>query len=256
MREHVVEFFGSETQNRALVMENSPVTMEDFATSIQMGQMFDETSHVMRNIQEMSRHLIKGLEYLHSEKIIHGDIKPSNILLRQKRRSRDSGIGGLEKQPISNRNQSSELVAGRNTMNFDLQPIYCDFSASRFDHPESIPNESAGTYDFMAPELFSRSKPGNYTTFASDVYALGITLLYTILGKSPYEGAQNVFMQRAMAMAGTPLDFISMDNESVLRWEKAKFGPWIAKAIKAKASERCSAREWRDLVEERWDGGK
>ncbi|KAB8342959.1 hypothetical protein FH972_022554 [Carpinus fangiana] len=53
------------------------------------------------------------------------------------------------------------------------------------------PNEAAGNYDGMAPELFSLSESSNYSTFASDIDALGITRVFDDLRVSSLSDARN-----------------------------------------------------------------
>jgi len=80
--------------------------------------------------------IIKCVEYLHSNNILHGDIKPSNILL------------------------------------FDGVPKLSDFNLSRFIlEDRTILDEKIYTITFRPPEI-----KDNYFTQKSDIWALGCTL--------------------------------------------------------------------------------
>ncbi|XP_020259863.1 serine/threonine-protein kinase GRIK1-like [Asparagus officinalis] len=97
------------------------------------------------------RDIIAGLMYLHSHDIVHGDIKPENLLV--------TGTGSVK---------------------------IGDFSVSQAleDDDEDI-WRSPGTPVFTAPECclgFS------YNGKAADAWALGITLYCMILGKCPFIG--------------------------------------------------------------------
>jgi len=162
----------------------------------------------------MTLRLVQGLKWLHASNIVHGDIKPGNILIRE---------------------GSSQCH----------QPIYCDFSAARLNHPSHAPpKDSAGTYDFMAPEQFSLRQPDNWTSTASDVWALGVTLLYGVIGSSPYAKAANVFARRAMASSGMVLEGLSMDEKWLRRVENLSFRKLIEGSVQKKADKRWSAIEW------------
>ena len=66
----------------------------------------------------------------------------------------------------------------------------------------------------MAPEQLRIQKDLNTPTFASDVWSLGMTLLYIIVGDSPYAaacGSGNLFMLREAIKSGDPLGFARMD---------------------------------------------
>ncbi len=95
--------------------------------------------------------MLNGLKYLHSEKIIHRDIKCDNIFVNSN--SREIKIGDL----------------GLST-------------AMQTTHTESV----LGTPEFMAPELYEES----YTQ-AVDIYAFGMAFLEMITMEVPYRECTN-----------------------------------------------------------------
>jgi serine/threonine protein kinase len=100
-----------------------------------------------------------GLAYIHSEGIIHKDLKLENILLK--------------------RDSSSLVLAKIADFGFakELKPGKTEFSET--EHP--------GTETYMAPELLSAPGETYPASFASDVYALGITIARIVLkGKHPF----------------------------------------------------------------------
>ncbi len=94
------------------------------------------------------------LVFIHDQIVIHGDIKPSNMLLRPIPSPHKVSINGLENCTSSTASEPSLFSS--------YQPLYGDFSASRFHCSNSVPSESAGTYDFMTPKLFSKPAPDNF----------------------------------------------------------------------------------------------
>lgn len=92
--------------------------------------------------------VVSGLEYLHSLRIIHRDIKPDNVILTED--------GGLR------------LV---------------DLGVARLPRIEDFPGDAIpGTPSFMAPELFD----GNAGDEATDQFALGVTFCRLFAGMFPY----------------------------------------------------------------------
>lgn len=97
------------------------------------------------------RDVVAGLMYLHSRRIMHGDIKPENLLL--------SGAGQVK---------------------------ICDFSVSqRFEVNNDELRRSPGTPVYTAPECILGSTYGGR---AADVWALGVTLYCMVLGQYPFIG--------------------------------------------------------------------
>lgn len=96
---------------------------------------------------KIAESVLKGLDYLHSKKIIHRDIKPSNILF---------DING----------------------NIKL----CDFGVSG-EVVNSLATTFVGTQYYMAPERIL----GKPYSVASDIWSLGLTLLEVASGKFPFD---------------------------------------------------------------------
>ncbi|XP_016434080.1 serine/threonine-protein kinase GRIK1 [Nicotiana tabacum] len=97
------------------------------------------------------RDIVSGLMYLHSHNIIHGDIKPDNLLV---------------------------TASGRVKIG--------DFSVSQaFEDDNDKLRRSPGTPVFTAPEC---CVGGRYHGKAADTWAVGVTLYCMIFGKYPFLG--------------------------------------------------------------------
>uniref|UniRef100_A0A8C8YCH0 Calcium/calmodulin dependent protein kinase kinase 2 n=1 Tax=Prolemur simus TaxID=1328070 RepID=A0A8C8YCH0_PROSS len=95
--------------------------------------------------------LIKGIEYLHYQKIIHRDIKPSNLLVGE-----------------------------------DGHIKIADFGVSNeFKGSDALLSNTVGTPAFMAPESLSETRK-IFSGKALDVWAMGVTLYCFVFGQCPF----------------------------------------------------------------------
>lgn len=105
-----------------------------------------------REAREIARQICAGLAQAHSQGVIHGDLKPGNLMV---------------------------VNAPRSAM----RVVITDFGMATMPIVEgaSMAGVRGGTPDFMAPELFLRER----STVASDVYALGILFHVMLTGHPP-----------------------------------------------------------------------
>jgi len=109
-----------------------------------------------------------GLEYLHEQCIVHGDLKGANILIDSDRRARLADFG--------------------------LAVVIDESAAGSVIEDNGI----RGTARWMAPELLLPEKFGftvecqtRLPSRGTDIYALGMTILEVITGCHPFNGISN-----------------------------------------------------------------
>eukprot|EP00271_Cylindrocystis_brebissonii_P001085 TRINITY_DN11335_c0_g1_i1.p1 TRINITY_DN11335_c0_g1~~TRINITY_DN11335_c0_g1_i1.p1 ORF type:complete len:418 (+),score=77.90 TRINITY_DN11335_c0_g1_i1:991-2244(+) len=103
-------------------------------------------------LAEVTRQVLMGLYYLHKKKhVAHRDIKPSNLLI-----------------------------------NSQGQVKIADFGVSiKLDNTLAECKSFVGTQAYLSPERIAPQSEGHYNGFASDVWALGLSLLELSLGYYP-----------------------------------------------------------------------
>lgn len=110
-----------------------------------------------RGLRSLLEQVLDGLQYCHSQGILHRDIKPSNLLFRDAARTEvvlaDFGISSVMDSLEGTYHQSSTF--GR-------------------------------TIEYSAPELFTRENGKIEISQKTDYYALGLTLMHLLSGRSPF----------------------------------------------------------------------
>jgi serine/threonine protein kinase len=144
-----LDYFEVDTEDtHGFVLVQSYIEAPSLATHIASGRRFSETEVV-----ELADKLLNILVYLHNQHppIIHRDIKPSNILLT---------------------NRSGNSVGDVYLVDFGSVQMV----ARKEDGTITI----VGSYGYIPLEQF-----GGQATMASDLYSLGMTLIYLLTGTHP-----------------------------------------------------------------------
>ncbi|KAG2487433.1 hypothetical protein HYH03_014000 [Edaphochlamys debaryana] len=144
----------------------------------------------LRALIRTAREVAQGMFHLHANNVLHGDLKPANVLLLNSRKDRRGYVAKVS-----------------------------DFGLSQFCTQEHISNAPWGTLVYMAPE---RLLEGQLCP-ASDVYSFGVILWEMHHGQRPYEGMHTaqIVMACAQGQGGARLEWGADANEEVARISRA-----------------------------------
>ena len=120
------------------------------AAKLESGETFDEAQ-----VRQILISLLGVVEYVHQNHVIHRDIKPSNIILRDP----------------------------------DELPILIDFGAVK-EAISTMVNSGSHTAVTMAvgtPGYMPSEQAAGRPTYTSDLYSLGLTAIFMLTGKKPYQ---------------------------------------------------------------------
>jgi mitogen-activated protein kinase kinase kinase 17/18 len=105
-----------------------------------------------RDVRSYAAHVLRGLAYLHARSVVHGDVKPRNVVI---------GADGRAK--------------------------LADFGCARTASSSHAARLIGGTPAFMAPEVARGEDQGP----GADVWALGCTVVEMATGRAPWSGADD-----------------------------------------------------------------
>lgn len=118
-----------------------PLTREISEEGMTLPRSFD-------TVYDLFEQILDGVEFMHSQKLVHGDLKPDNILI------------------------SDRIVK------------LTDFGTSRLVEDMFVRStDGAGTWAYMAPEVAG----SNVRYLNSDIYSLGVILYQLLTGRTPHD---------------------------------------------------------------------
>lgn len=130
--------------------------LEDFGGE-SLGQVLETEKFSTISILNIAIQIVKALEYLHQNQIIHKDIKPSNIIINsQTKQVKLTDFGIATKLNKEN---------------------------PQFNNPNSV----EGTLAYMSPEQTGRMN--RTLDYRTDFYSLGITLYEMLTGRLPFQSS-------------------------------------------------------------------
>jgi WD40 repeat protein/serine/threonine protein kinase len=142
---------------------------------------------------ELMMPLTEAVQYAHEHNVVHRDLKPGNVLLRESAiRSRESGVRGREsgvrsQGSVKTKSSVWTLLTPSGEM---LAPKISDFGlAKQLDDVsgQTVSGTILGTPSYMAPE--QASGHAGAAGPSVDVYALGAILYEMLTGRPPFKGA-------------------------------------------------------------------
>ena len=127
------------------------------------GELFDQVKNQLSETQiaVIFRQLLSGLAYLHSNNIVHRDLKLENILIHEIEESKTTG---------------EDL--------FDIKII--DFGTARIFDKNKKPQSIVGSSYYIAPEVL-RQKYNK----ECDLWSVGVILYMFIVGHAPFDGCDD-----------------------------------------------------------------
>ncbi|TBU34931.1 kinase [Dichomitus squalens] len=173
---NVVEYYGIEVHRDKVYIFEEYCKGGSLAALLEHGRIEDEGI-----LQVYTLQMLEGLAYLHSQGIVHRDIKPDNILLDHMGVIKYVDFGAAK---IIAKNRGTL----RRTRRSDSS-VASPGSAAADPDQLGLNNSLTGTPMYMSPEVIRNNKLGRHG--AMDIWSLGCVVLECATGRKPWSNLDN-----------------------------------------------------------------
>ncbi|GAA6053671.1 hypothetical protein JCM3770_001689 [Rhodotorula araucariae] len=171
--DNIVTYYGIEVHRDKVFIFEEYCPGGSLANLLEHGRIEDEII-----IQIYALQMLSGLIYLHSQNVVHRDIKPDNILLDGNGTIKFVDFGAAK---VLAKNQKT--LASRSRIGSSVAPVAMEGAAP------ADANSLTGTPMYLSPETVKGERRGRMG--AMDVWAVGCVILECATGRRPWSNLDN-----------------------------------------------------------------
>ncbi|KAI0651546.1 kinase [Trametes meyenii] len=176
---NVVEYYGIEVHRDKVYIFEEYCQGGSLAALLEHGRIEDENI-----LQVYTLQMLEGLAYLHSQGVVHRDIKPDNILLDHMGVIKYVDFGAAKILAKNHRTlQRTRRISETPT------PGTAATGTSSGQFGNGLNNSLTGTPMYMSPEVIRNNKRGRHG--AMDIWSLGCVVLECATGRKPWSNLDN-----------------------------------------------------------------
>ncbi|KAI0359063.1 kinase [Trametes cingulata] len=172
---NVVEYYGIEVHRDKVYIFEEYCQGGSLAALLEHGRIEDENI-----LQVYTLQMLEGLAYLHSQGVVHRDIKPDNILLDHMGVIKYVDFGAAK--IIAKNHRTLQRTRGVST-----EAPAAGMASGQFGN--GLNNSLTGTPMYMSPEVIRNNKRGRHG--AMDIWSLGCVVLECATGRKPWSNLDN-----------------------------------------------------------------
>ncbi|AFL82841.1 protein kinase family protein [Belliella baltica DSM 15883] len=155
------------------ILEKEVIIEMEYCDGASVGDILQSAQINIDFVNKLIIQVLHGLDYIHSKKMLHGDLKLSNVLVDSVLQNPNFKIGDLD----------------------SIRPFNCSFETKSFYTPEII-----------APEVYLEGKMDEY----SDIWSFGVMLYQILSSKLPF-GDRNEFSLNELRENVKKIKFVNQD---------------------------------------------
>eukprot|EP00554_Chaetoceros_debilis_P011778 CAMPEP_0194128352 /NCGR_PEP_ID=MMETSP0150-20130528/61008_1 /TAXON_ID=122233 /ORGANISM="Chaetoceros debilis, Strain MM31A-1" /LENGTH=532 /DNA_ID=CAMNT_0038822335 /DNA_START=49 /DNA_END=1647 /DNA_ORIENTATION=+ len=168
---------------------------------------FDRFKIPIASIRHYAGQVLCAIEFVHSHGIVHGDIKPCNILITSEGRIQliDFGCAVDISIGIASPADMNVVASGGNNSNSNASYSASKGATRTEEGSSSAKFEFQGTADYLAPEVITGTT-GNGAcisdAFGIDLWAYGCLIYFMFVGESPFHSeSDHITFQKILSFA-------------------------------------------------------
>jgi serine/threonine protein kinase/tetratricopeptide (TPR) repeat protein len=184
-------------------LENTPAIVSAFIEGATLRDLKRIRALSFREAAVVMAHVAEALEYAHSMKLVHRDVKPANVMIEfGPGRDAHSPLdlsGASHASSASAPHSATSIANSSSTTHSGPRALLLDFGLALRDEIESTltaDGQIIGTPAYMSPE--QAAGEGHHVDRRTDVYSLGAVLYELLTGELPFSGSRVALINQVL----------------------------------------------------------